>query len=852
MYTAPTNDELSEHRSALTRLARSLVGQDEAEDVVQDAYVAIQGSEGVRTPVAWLRGTVRRIARKHHRTQARVRRRERTHGRGAIHAGPATDEIAEALETQRSLMRALRSLADDQRIALELRYFDGLQPRQISQQLGVPVATVKGRLSRGLQAMRTRLDSAHDGSRARWQLALAALLRGPSAAQRVAWLAPLGLAVLVLGVVGLGWWFLGGAPRWEADARGEAGAGLTAALERSEPRLRGSLKEQAAPPAERETRVAERESGELDLSERPPWTLDLILDIALPRAHHASDLELQGTRVTVQVVDTEGRHAGALEGILQSSSKGWACRLGLAFLAKHTPAERARLRLIPSIEHKHVCAEREFGEYALRVPLWPARSYRRETLHCSWGERRSFLVVAEDGNPVPGAFIHISTRSDDTGRHDVDGRGRFECALPSWEGARVTAYHPGHGYAQQAVAGADRTTVRLAGTHWLEGTVSLASGTPVPHLPVRVGLHDTDHDFTGVQYTDELGRFRVAVTRGGPGVLELESAGAWGPTYSLPLQSGVENEIELPWSGLTLESDEASEWHAESLHFAWWADRTDRPDDRPYPESPLPTGGDYPSPRFPITLVGIPGTQARLRFGSAGRGLRMVSPVSFPESGIVRTRAAMPILEVPGEVHLDLKTVAGGRCFLQHWRLFQGPAAALDGGGRYILGDSQRKLESAHVTPTGVILRDLPPGEWLLWVHASPKEEAEGGVFGLSRPYVPVTVRPGEPTQLEIRLRPSARLHIRWEPEDGPEFAICHLELRRRYEDGSPSLWVSPSLDVRPHKRIRAHESARVMAYLEPGRYDLRVRIGRGEFIHRTIELRAGSEHSESYITHAR
>jgi RNA polymerase sigma-70 factor (ECF subfamily) len=66
-------------------------------------------------------------------------------------------ELAVADEQQRALLGALRSIALDQQIALELFYWEAMSGREIAEVLGVSEHTVRSRLSRARAALREHL-----------------------------------------------------------------------------------------------------------------------------------------------------------------------------------------------------------------------------------------------------------------------------------------------------------------------------------------------------------------------------------------------------------------------------------------------------------------------------------------------------------------------------------------------------------------------------------------------------------------------------------------------------------------------------------------------------------------------
>jgi RNA polymerase sigma-70 factor (ECF subfamily) len=60
-------------------------------------------------------------------------------------------------QQQRLVQEALRSLAPEQREAIELAYFAGLSPQAIATRLAQPLGTIKTRLRLGMLHLRERL-----------------------------------------------------------------------------------------------------------------------------------------------------------------------------------------------------------------------------------------------------------------------------------------------------------------------------------------------------------------------------------------------------------------------------------------------------------------------------------------------------------------------------------------------------------------------------------------------------------------------------------------------------------------------------------------------------------------------
>jgi RNA polymerase sigma-70 factor (ECF subfamily) len=76
-----------------------------------------------------------------------------------VDPGTSPSHLVARREEQRVLLRALRSLALDLQIAIELHYWEGLTSRELATVLGVPEGTVKTRLHRARKLLRERIDA---------------------------------------------------------------------------------------------------------------------------------------------------------------------------------------------------------------------------------------------------------------------------------------------------------------------------------------------------------------------------------------------------------------------------------------------------------------------------------------------------------------------------------------------------------------------------------------------------------------------------------------------------------------------------------------------------------------------
>jgi RNA polymerase sigma factor (sigma-70 family) len=128
-----------------------------AEDAVQDAFLAIWRTAGRFMPErakasTWILTLV------HRRAVDLVRREERRRAEPleAATAGTeaAADETAWLRFERERVQRALRTLPDQQREAIELAYYGGFTQSELADRLGLPLGTIKSRMFAGLSQLR--------------------------------------------------------------------------------------------------------------------------------------------------------------------------------------------------------------------------------------------------------------------------------------------------------------------------------------------------------------------------------------------------------------------------------------------------------------------------------------------------------------------------------------------------------------------------------------------------------------------------------------------------------------------------------------------------------------------------
>jgi RNA polymerase sigma-70 factor (ECF subfamily) len=145
-------------------LAYRVLGErNAAEDVVQEAFLSVwRRAASFETARGSARTWVLSIV--HHRAIDRLRGTA-----GRIRQDAPIDDFERTLATEdpwrevsqviqrETLQRAIATLPDAQRQAVELAYFDGYTQQEIAQKMDVPVGTVKGRLRLAMQRLRSLL-----------------------------------------------------------------------------------------------------------------------------------------------------------------------------------------------------------------------------------------------------------------------------------------------------------------------------------------------------------------------------------------------------------------------------------------------------------------------------------------------------------------------------------------------------------------------------------------------------------------------------------------------------------------------------------------------------------------------
>ncbi|MBV8829005.1 MAG: sigma-70 family RNA polymerase sigma factor [Acidobacteriaceae bacterium] len=162
---APGADELGilfeqYSRSVLGAACRVLHDHSEAEEVVQDVFLYVHRKSQLFDPSrgslkAWIiqialtRALDRKLylARKHFHADRHITCHQ-------LHSQTDLERQIDAKLTRARLETALSVLTDRQRRTIEFFYFEGLDLREISEQLGEPLGSIRHHLYRGLARLR--------------------------------------------------------------------------------------------------------------------------------------------------------------------------------------------------------------------------------------------------------------------------------------------------------------------------------------------------------------------------------------------------------------------------------------------------------------------------------------------------------------------------------------------------------------------------------------------------------------------------------------------------------------------------------------------------------------------------
>src|SRR5262249_60418 len=151
------------NRVAFGLVLRIVGNREDAEDVLTDVFWQVWQQSGRYDssrgkPVAWLltiartRAIDRLRSSDRHQSQTGDLDEQKTQPADA----PLTDPFV-LKDRQQAVQKALQTLGEQQRIPLEMAYFQGMTHTEIAAALGQPLGTVKDRIRTGMSHLKKRL-----------------------------------------------------------------------------------------------------------------------------------------------------------------------------------------------------------------------------------------------------------------------------------------------------------------------------------------------------------------------------------------------------------------------------------------------------------------------------------------------------------------------------------------------------------------------------------------------------------------------------------------------------------------------------------------------------------------------
>ncbi|QDV05244.1 RNA polymerase sigma factor [Planctomycetes bacterium Poly30] len=172
--------ELAEQANFLRALARQIVRDaSQADDLAQETLIAGATSAAVGTQLdrrssrPWLARVLRRKAYNERRSSAR--RADREGAAARPEAEPSSFDSVAQLDLAERLLAHVRSLEPEVRDAVVARFYHGESFALIAARENAPVTTIQSRVTRGLEALRRRLDKDSSGGPAAWLGGMTAL-----------------------------------------------------------------------------------------------------------------------------------------------------------------------------------------------------------------------------------------------------------------------------------------------------------------------------------------------------------------------------------------------------------------------------------------------------------------------------------------------------------------------------------------------------------------------------------------------------------------------------------------------------------------------------------------------------
>ena len=157
---------VTRYRRAMLTIAQQIVRNPiDAEDVVQDAFLrafeALPQLSDLNRFGAWLHSITRNRALRYYRSASRYQPQEDMEpylNRSADTSAEDPAHIVERELTQQAIRDAIQELPDDFRGVIELYYWAEMPQKRMAEFLSVPLTTVKWRLHKAKERLKTILE----------------------------------------------------------------------------------------------------------------------------------------------------------------------------------------------------------------------------------------------------------------------------------------------------------------------------------------------------------------------------------------------------------------------------------------------------------------------------------------------------------------------------------------------------------------------------------------------------------------------------------------------------------------------------------------------------------------------
>ena len=147
---------------------RMLGDREHAEELLQEVFLrawrrSSRFSDTRGSLISWLLSITHNMAidelRKQQRRPRKAESAEPDVLLGTLHdTAPSVETQAILADRQRMVRAALAELPENQRLVLEMGYFNGLTQREIAETLDVPLGTIKTRMRLGLRKLQDAVD----------------------------------------------------------------------------------------------------------------------------------------------------------------------------------------------------------------------------------------------------------------------------------------------------------------------------------------------------------------------------------------------------------------------------------------------------------------------------------------------------------------------------------------------------------------------------------------------------------------------------------------------------------------------------------------------------------------------